>query len=119
MLIIRDMNDMVQRINIETPKSDKAYRLRNAIKTHRNYFQSFRNGRQFLYPNERSLKKYEKILKQFFTGVLTLATVFTDLPTSQVLTSDTQYWTDVQEKEGYIEKISTAVKQSVKGKLIC
>ena len=47
----------------------------------------------------------KKILKRLCTGVLTLATVFTALPISQVHASDTQYWTDAQEKAGYVEKV--------------
>ena len=47
----------------------------------------------------------KKILKRLCTGFLTLATVFTTLPTSQVHASNTQYWTDAQEKAGYIEQV--------------
>ena len=47
----------------------------------------------------------KKILKRLCTGVLTLATVFTALPVSQVHASDTQYWTDAQEKAGYVEQV--------------
>ncbi len=47
----------------------------------------------------------KKILKRLCTGVLTLATVLTALPVSQVHASSTQYWTDATEKAGYVEKV--------------
>ncbi|HBL6275302.1 TPA: VaFE repeat-containing surface-anchored protein [Clostridioides difficile] len=47
----------------------------------------------------------KKILKRLCTGVLTLATVLTALPVSQVHASSTQYWTDAEEKAGYVEKV--------------
>ncbi|SHF58221.1 hypothetical protein SAMN02745158_04293 [Lactonifactor longoviformis DSM 17459] len=47
----------------------------------------------------------KKIMNRLLTGVLTLATVFTALPASAVHASDTQYWTDTEEKAGYVEKV--------------
>lgn len=47
----------------------------------------------------------KKKIKRLLTGVLTLATVFTTLPTSQVHAAEKQYWTDGQEKAGYIEQV--------------
>ena len=47
----------------------------------------------------------KKKLKRLLTGMLTLATVFTALPASIVHASDTQYWTDAEEKAGYVEKV--------------
>ena len=47
----------------------------------------------------------KKKLKRLLTGMLTLATVFTALPASAVHASGTQYWTDAEEKAGYVEKV--------------
>ena len=47
----------------------------------------------------------KKIMKCLLTGVLSLATVFTALPASQVQAAEKQYWTDAQEKAGYVEKV--------------
>lgn len=47
----------------------------------------------------------KKILKRLCTGVLTLATVFSAIPASQVHAAEKQYWTDGVEKAGYIEKV--------------
>lgn len=47
----------------------------------------------------------KKIMKRLLTGVLTLVTVFTALPASAVRASDTQYWTDAEEKAGHVEKV--------------
>lgn len=47
----------------------------------------------------------KKIMKRLLTGVLSLATVFTALPASQVQAAEKQYWTDAQEKAGYVEKV--------------
>ena len=47
----------------------------------------------------------KKKLKRLLTGMLTLATVFTALPASTVHASGTQYWTDAEEKAGYVEKV--------------
>ena len=47
----------------------------------------------------------KKKLKRLFTGMLTLATVFSALPASTVHASGTQYWTDAEEKAGYVEKV--------------
>ena len=46
-----------------------------------------------------------KKLKRLLTGMLTLATLFTALPASAVHASSTQYWTDAEEKAGYVEKV--------------
>ncbi|MFR1735807.1 VaFE repeat-containing surface-anchored protein [Longicatena caecimuris] len=47
----------------------------------------------------------KKKLKRLLTGMLTLATVFTTLPASTVHASEKQYWTDAEEKAGYVEKV--------------
>ena len=47
----------------------------------------------------------KKKLKRLLTGMLTVATVFTALPASTVHASGTQYWTDAEEKAGYVEKV--------------
>ena len=47
----------------------------------------------------------KKKLKRLLTGMLILATVFTALPASAVHASETQYWTDAEEKAGYVEKV--------------
>ena len=47
----------------------------------------------------------KKTIKRLLTGMLTLATVFTALPASTVHASGTQYWTDAEEKAGYVEKV--------------
>lgn len=59
----------------------------------------------FITQNERSIKNMKKKLKRLLTGMLTLATVFTALPASTVHASGTQYWTDAEEKAGYVEKV--------------
>ena len=46
-----------------------------------------------------------KILKRLFTGVLTLATVFTALPTTAVYAAETQYWTESEERVGIVERV--------------
>ena len=46
-----------------------------------------------------------KILKRLLTGVLTLATVFTALPTTAVHAAETQYWTASEERVGIVEKV--------------
>ena len=46
-----------------------------------------------------------KILKRLLTGVLTLATVFTALPTTAVHAAETQYWTESEERVGLVEKV--------------
>ena len=46
-----------------------------------------------------------KIMKRLFTGVLTLATVFTTLPTTVVHAAQTQYWTESAERVGIVEKV--------------
>jgi hypothetical protein len=50
-------------------------------------------------------KNMNKILKRLFTGVLTLATVFTALPTTAVHAAETQYWTASEERVGIVEKV--------------
>ena len=47
----------------------------------------------------------KKKLKRLLTGMLTLATVFTTLPASTVHASEKQYWTDAEEKAGYVEMV--------------
>ena len=47
----------------------------------------------------------KKILKWFCTGLLTLATVLTALPTTAVHASETQYWTESAERVGIVEKV--------------
>ena len=47
----------------------------------------------------------KKILKRFCTGLLTLATVLTALPTTAVHASETQYWTESAERVGIVEKV--------------
>ncbi|MFR0999705.1 MAG: VaFE repeat-containing surface-anchored protein [Ruminococcus sp.] len=47
-----------------------------------------------------------KILKRLCTGVLTLATVFTALPTTAVHASETQYWTESAERVGIVERVN-------------
>ena len=59
----------------------------------------------FITQNERSIKNMKKKLKRLLTGMLTLATVFTTLPASTVHASEKQYWTDAEEKAGYVEKV--------------
>ena len=46
-----------------------------------------------------------KILKRLLTGVLTLATVFTALPTTAVHAAEKQYWTESSERVGIVEKV--------------
>ena len=46
-----------------------------------------------------------KILKRLLTGVLTLATVFTALPTTAVHAAEAQYWTESEERVGIVEKV--------------
>ena len=48
----------------------------------------------------------KKIIKRFFTGVLTLATVFTALPTTAVHAAETQYWTESEERVGIVERVN-------------
>lgn len=50
----------------------------------------------------------KKKLKRLLTGMHTLATVFTTLPASTAYASEKQYWTDAEEKAGYIEKVMNA-----------
>lgn len=97
---------MVQHISIETSKLNKAYRLWNA-QIQRSFSISSRSEMDgyFITQNERSIKNMKKKLKRLLTGMLTLATVFTALPASAVHASGTQYWTDAEEKAGYVEKV--------------
>ena len=44
-------------------------------------------------------------MKRLLTGVLTLATVFTALPTTAVHAAQTQYWTESAERVGIVEKV--------------
>ncbi len=97
---------MVQHISIETSKLNKAYRLWNA-QIQRSFSISSRSEMDgyFITQNERSIKNMNKKLKRLLTGMLTLATLFTALPASAVHASSTQYWTDAEEKAGYVEKV--------------
>ncbi|MGI5841569.1 MAG: VaFE repeat-containing surface-anchored protein [Patescibacteria group bacterium] len=47
----------------------------------------------------------KNIMKRLLTGVLTIATVFTALPVTQVFAAETQYWTESTERVGIIEKV--------------
>ncbi len=47
----------------------------------------------------------KKIMNRLLAGVLSLAAIFTTLPASQVQAAEKQYWTDAQEKAGYVEKV--------------
>lgn len=47
----------------------------------------------------------KKIMNRLLAGVLSLAAVFATLPASQVQAAEKQYWTDAQEKAGYVEKV--------------
>ena len=46
-----------------------------------------------------------KLLRRLFAGILTLATVFTALPTTAVHAAETQYWTESEERVGIVEKV--------------
>ena len=50
----------------------------------------------------------KKILKRLCTGFLAFATVVTALPSTAVYASDTQYWTESDERVGIVEKIGRA-----------
>ena len=47
----------------------------------------------------------KKILKRLCTGFLAFATVVTALPSTEVYASDTQYWTESDERVGIVEKV--------------
>ena len=47
----------------------------------------------------------KKILKRLCTGFLVFATVVTALPSTAVHASDTQYWTESDERVGIVEKV--------------
>lgn len=47
----------------------------------------------------------KKIMNRLLAGVLSLAAIFTTLPASQAQAAEKQYWTDAQEKAGYVEKV--------------
>ena len=47
----------------------------------------------------------KKNFKRLLTGVLSLVTVFTALPISQVQAAETQYWTESTERVGIVEKV--------------
>ena len=47
-----------------------------------------------------------KILKRLCTGVLTLATVFSVIPTTAVHASETKYWTESAERVGIVERVN-------------
>ena len=70
------------------------------------YFQPFRNGRLFLYPNERRIfKSYEKDIEAISHRLLAFATIVTALPTTAVHASEKQYWTESAERVGIVEKV--------------
>ncbi len=48
----------------------------------------------------------KKIMKRLLTGILTLATVFTALPTTAVHAAETQYWTESEERVGIVERVN-------------
>ena len=48
----------------------------------------------------------KKIMKRLLTGALTLATVFTALPTTAVHAAETQYWTESEERVGIVERVN-------------
>ena len=50
-------------------------------------------------------KNMKKFIKRLLTGILTLATVFTALPTTAVHAAETQYWTESEERVGIVEKV--------------
>ena len=47
----------------------------------------------------------KKIWKRVCTGLLTLTTILTALPTTSVQAAETQYWTESSERVGYIEHV--------------
>ena len=48
----------------------------------------------------------KKIMKRLLTGALTLAIVFTALPTTAVHAAETQYWTESEERVGIVERVN-------------
>ena len=48
------------------------------------------------------------MLKRLCTGFLAFATVVTALPSTAVFASDTQYWTESDERVGIVEKVMNA-----------
>lgn len=69
------------------------------------YFQPFIMDGYFIIQNERSIRLMKKILKRLCTGVLTLATVVTTLPSTPVHAESKQYWTQSNERVGIVEKV--------------
>lgn len=47
----------------------------------------------------------KKIMKRLLTTILSLTTIFTFLPVSQVQAAETQYWTESTEHVGIVEKV--------------
>ena len=47
----------------------------------------------------------KKIMKRLLTTILSLTTIFTFLPVSQVQAAETQYWTESTERVGIVEKV--------------
>ena len=47
----------------------------------------------------------KKIWKRVCTGLLTLTTILTALPTTSAYAAETQYWTESSERVGYIEHV--------------
>ena len=48
----------------------------------------------------------KKFIKRLLTSVLTLATVFSALPTTAVHAAETQYWTESEERVGIVERVN-------------
>ena len=64
-------------------------------------------GVLFLYPKMKGeLNIMKKIMKRLLTGALTLAIVFTALPTTAVHAAETQYWTESEERVGIVERVN-------------
>ncbi|MFD2389826.1 conjugal transfer protein [Enterococcus gallinarum] len=97
---------MVQHISIEVSKLNNTHRLWNA--QNQRSFSIFSRSEMdgyFITQMKGALRNMNKKLKRLLTGMLTLATVFTALPASAVHASEKQYWTDAEEKAGYVEKV--------------
>ena len=59
----------------------------------------------FSISNGKKLQAMKKILNQFCTGLLALATVSTAIPITAVHASETQYQTESAERVGIVEKV--------------
>ena len=70
------------------------------------YFQSFRNGRLFSYPNAKGERRnMNKLVKRLLTGTHAFATLLTALLVMAVHASKNQYWTESAKHIGYIEHV--------------